>query len=176
MSSLAPKQYGLVELVGDMATGGPVVLANATNSEQLRAVVISQTTAGQTITLPNPLDTSVVMSIDVHNDGSAAFTMYGVTLTTDAMARFGWNGAMWVPDVAPTAGGPTREILTATAQNVLPSLAVAPIAGTVVKFYINGKHEVAGISSSAAGVITVVPATLGYNIETVDEVVVEYYS
>ena len=169
------KQIGVVEPIADLATGGAISLAVASRIEQVRAVTINQTTASQTITLPAPVDASVVFSLDVHNIGSAEFSLYGVSLAAGQMARYGWNGSAWAPDAAPTSVGATRETLVPTAQNTVPNLAAAPLSGSLVKVYCNGVHVVSGIAVSAAGAVTVTPATLGFNVETTDEIVVEYF-
>lgn len=173
--STAPKQVGLVEPVADLPTGGAVPLAVASRAEQLRSVVITQTTAGQTATLPDPVDTSVIFGLDVHNVGSATLTMYGVALTANSMMRVGWNGSSYSADVAPTATGATKATVTPTAQNVVPSVA-APQAGTDALFFVNGDLVSDGITMDGAGAISVVPATVGYNLETTDSVTVWYYT
>ena len=176
MSSVVPKQVGLVEAVADLATGGAVTLATAARTEQLRAMTIAQTTAGQSVTLPDPTDTSVIFSLDVINIGSAAFTMYGVTVSANAKARFAWTGTAFVPDVAPTATGSTVETLTPTADNTVPNVATAPKAGTSQTFFVNGALVPAGITMDAAGAVTIVPATVGYNVSVTDTVTVIYYT
>lgn len=171
----APKQIGLVEAIVDMATGGEVVLATAVRAEQLRAVVVTQTTADQIITLPAPTDATVVFSVDVMNAGTVAFAMYGVTIGAAQKARFGWNGVAWVVDAAPTSGKPTLEHLVPTADNTVPNLTAAPKAGGPISFHVNGVLVSAGIISDAAGAITITPATLGYNVSVTDVVSVKYY-
>lgn len=174
--TVAPKQIGLAISRSDMPTGGSIVLLPDTRSEQYRAFSISQTTAGQSITIPDPTDASVVFSLDVYNTGSASFAIYGVTLTAGSFARFGWNGDSWAPDVAPTSTGTVVENLTPSAQNTVPDVASAPAAGTSAIFFVNGVLVPDGISMNAAGEITVSPATVGYNIEVVDVVTVVYYA
>ena len=175
MSRLAPKQVGLVTASPDMPTGGAVALG-ALRAEQHRALTVNQTTAGQAITLPAPVDATVIFGLDVHNIGSASFTLYGVTVTAGASARYSWNGTAYSADVAPTANGSTVEILTPSGQNAVPDVAVAPKAGSSAMFFVNGALATAGVSMDAAGVITVDPVALGYNVETVDRVTVVYYT
>ena len=172
---LAPKQIGLVSPINDLATGGVIALAVGLRIEQHRALLVDQTTAGQALTLPAPVDDSVVMALQVSNIGSAAFTMYGVTLSVASSATFYWNGTAWTADVAPTSVGAVVEALTPTAENAVPALASAPKTGTPVKFFVNGSYVTAGITSDAGGAITVDAAALGYNVDSVDTVTAEYY-
>jgi hypothetical protein len=174
--SIAPKQVGLAITQPDMPTGGSIVLLPDTRSEQYRAFSVSQTTAGQSVAIPDPTDASIVFSLDVYNTGSVSFTIYGVTLTAGSFARFGWNGETWAPDVAPTSTGTVVENLTPTAQNTVPDVSSAPAAGTSAIFFVNGVLIPDGISMNVAGEISVSPATIGYNIETVDVVTVVYYA
>ena len=173
--SVVIKQVGLVGEISDLATGGAIVLPVGKRIEQYRALTVTQTTAAQTLTLPAPIDATVVFGLQVSSIGSASFTMYGVTLNANATGTFYWNGTVWSPDATPMSSGTVVEDLVPTAQNVVPDLSVAPRAGTPIKVFVNGKLERAGIAVSGAGVITVTPATLGYNLEVVDTVAVEFY-
>lgn len=170
----APKQVGLQATIADIAAGGAVALPAGTVIDQYRVLVISQTTAGQAITLPSPDDTSILYGIDVMNSGTASFTMFGVTITAQGKARFGWDGDSWSADTAPTQVNVVAESLTPTAQNTIPDLATPPAPGTVTRFYVNGERIDSGITVDASGVITVAPATLGYNIATSDKISVDY--
>lgn len=174
--TVAPKQIGLAVSRSDMPTGGSIVLLTDTRSEQYRAFSISQTTAGQSVTIPDPTDASVIFSLDVYNTGSVSFAIYGVTLTAGSFARFGWNGSAWVPDVAPTSTGTVVENLTPTGQNLVPDVSSAPAAGTSAIFFVNGVLVPTGISMNSSGEITVSTLTVGYNIEIVDVVTVVYYA
>jgi hypothetical protein len=173
---LAPKQIGLVSAIGDLATGGAIALGVGLYIEQHRALTVNQTTAGQVVTLPNPLDSGVVFSLDVHNVGSAPVSMYGVMVTNGASARFSWNGGAWSADVAPTATGATLVTKIPTAQNVVSDIVPAPVAGTSTLFFVNGALVPAGITHDAAGVITINPSVVGYNIEEFDVFQILYYS
>jgi len=173
---LAPKQVGLQTStdIADLPTGGAVVLPGATVIDQYRSVSIAQTTAGQSATLPDPSDTSIKYSLPVFNTGAVDLTMYGVTISAGAMALFGWNGSAWVPDVAPTITSEIEELLTPTGTNVIPDLANSVAAGSLVKIEVNGQGIHAGITVDAAGAFTVVPATVGFNVDVTDEVWVKY--
>lgn len=66
------------------------------------------------------------------------------------------------------------DVLTPTAQNVIPNLSTIPSVASRVQISVNGIIETSGISVNASGVFTVTPATLGYNIETTDVVAAQY--
>lgn len=72
----------------------------------------------------------------------------------------------------------TVELLTVTAQNTITDLTVAPTNLNSLKVFVNGimvdNLASSGIAVDIAGVITVTPADLGYNIETTDRVVAYY--
>lgn len=169
-----PKQVGLIADIADLAAGGAITLTAATTSEQYRALSIAQTTAGQAVTIPDPTDTSVKMAIDIHNTGSAAFTMYGRTVDPNTFARFAWDGTQWTRAVDDAGSFDITETLTPSAQNTVPNLANGVAAGSTPKVYINCVRAVVGVAVSAAGAITITPALLTYNVETSDTVTVDY--
>lgn len=175
MSKVAMKQVGIVSAIGDIGASGPVVLGVGLRIEQHRALTINQTTAAVTLSLPAPVDASVVFGLQVSNVGNAAFTMYGVTLAPSSGATYYWNGVAWSPDAAPQAGGVAVEHLVPTAANVIPSLAVAPRAGTPTMVYMNGVLAPTGFTVSIAGAVTVDPVVLGVNVGETDIVSVEYH-
>lgn len=90
---IAPKQLGRVELISDMATGGTLAV---TRIEQYRAVQIAQSTAGQVLTLPAPIDTGVRFGLDVANTGTVSFEMGSRTVGAGSVMRFYWTGSAWV--------------------------------------------------------------------------------
>lgn len=118
----ALKQVGGVLNVPDQATGGAITLHANNSIEQFRAVVITQTTAGQTLTLPDPKDTSIIFSVDLHNKGSASFTLLGQTIAAGSIVRPSWNGTAWIlPTAAASKNIPTVQagLGTAVAINTL---------------------------------------------------------
>lgn len=175
MSNVAIKQLGLVSAITDIVASGPVVLAGALRIEQHRALTIAQTTPTIALTLPAPVDASVIFGLQVSNIGSAPFTMYGVTLSPDNSATYYWNGAAWSPDASPQAGGVLVEHLVPTAANVIPSLSTAPRVGTPINVFLNGVLAPAGFSVSVLGAVTVAPLILGVNVAETDVVSVEFH-
>lgn len=173
--SVAPKQVGLVVPINDMATGGAVALPVGLRIEQLRALTIGQTTAAQTISLPNPVDTSIVFGLQVSNTGSVSFVMYNVTLAPGTNGTYYWNGAAWGPDATPHAVNAVVEHLVPSGVNTVPALASARRTGTAAKVYVNGVLVSAGITVDLPGAVTVDPVALGYGVAPTDIVSVEYY-
>lgn len=93
-----PKQYGELEALGDQASG---VLALSIRAEMLRVLSVNQSTVGQALLLPNPVDTSVVFGFDVVNIGTAGFQLEGSYVDPGFTARATWNGSAWsvLPDI-----------------------------------------------------------------------------
>jgi len=85
--------------VTNKATGGSIGTA-ATTVDVGTIISVSQTTAGQTLTLPNPTDTTAGAVIIVVSASSAGFKINGTVLTanngTQAKAMFVWTGAAWI--------------------------------------------------------------------------------
>ena len=91
---LSPKQLGRTATVADMPAGGAIVISG--RIEQYRALVVSQTTAGQTVTLPSPVDTSVILTVDVINAGTTAFSLNGFSVSPLSTVSVSWTGVAWV--------------------------------------------------------------------------------
>jgi hypothetical protein len=81
-------------------------------------------------------------------------------------------------DVAGGSGAPYSEILTPTALNTLPALAKTPIGISTLKLFVNGDvlNSQLGEFTLAAKTITLVPASVGYPIDTTDAVVAYYHT
>lgn len=83
--------------LGNFASGGVIGTAGATVGT-FTCINIAQTTAGQTLTLPDPgsLLSEVVY---ICNTGSTSFTMYGKTIGTSNFSTFVWSGSAWLSQV-----------------------------------------------------------------------------
>jgi hypothetical protein len=177
MNPIAPKQIGLQAVdIADVAAGGNIPLPATTFIDQYRALSVKQTTASQTLTLPNPTDVSVLYSVNVTNTGTASFTIYGVDLAPNASTWVTWNGASaWTDDVQKAQPAiPKVEVLTPSAKNTVPDLAAAPKAGYPITYFVNGAYVPSGITNAGA-VITYTAATVTYNLETFDTLTAYYY-
>ncbi|MCA1800255.1 MAG: hypothetical protein LC650_03085, partial [Actinobacteria bacterium] len=80
--------------ISDLPTGGNIGTAAAT-VDSASAFNINQTTSGQTLTLPDPTNTTAGRVVYVNSVGPESFAMYGVTLSSDRSQAFIWNGTAW---------------------------------------------------------------------------------
>ena len=175
MSIIAPKQVGLTAAIADTAASGPITLPAGTFSEQYRQLRLAQATAGVVATIPDPSDTSIEFGLIVTNEGAESISLYGTTITTDSFAKFVWDGSQWLPDAGPNNTPEVTEELTPTALNTIPDLASARLPGSDVTIFVNGNLVYnSGITIDAAGVVTVVPAALTYNVQATDVISVIY--
>lgn len=115
--------FGTLAL-GNFATGGAIGTAAAT-VDIYTAININQTTAGQTVTLPNPTTTTAGRILKIANVGSAAFTVGGVAVGAAQSTDFFWNGTAWVAEV-----GASSPSLTVPISGLLPAIAANTIDNT----------------------------------------------
>ena len=89
--------------------GGNIGASAAATVDVDSAFILTQTTAGQTMTLFSPTSTVAGRLIYVTNSPSstASFTLYGVTLAAGATQSYVWNGTAWTSASAAGAGGVT---------------------------------------------------------------------
>lgn len=80
--------------IADVAAGGNIGTA-ATTVNISSAFLVTQTTAGQTLTLPAPTATSALRLAYVNNTGSTTFFMYGQIVPRGAGVLYAWNGTVW---------------------------------------------------------------------------------
>ena len=85
--------------VADLPSGGAIGTAAAT-VDGATTFNISQTTAGQALTLPTPTNATAGRVVYINNVGSASFTMYGTTIGTSGSNAFIWNGTAWITTVS----------------------------------------------------------------------------
>ncbi len=80
--------------VSNLPTGGNVGTAAAT-VDIYTSFNLTQTTAGQTITLPTPTSPMAGRLVYLSNTGSAPFTFLGSTVLTGTTTQAMWNGTAW---------------------------------------------------------------------------------
>lgn len=85
--------YGALA-VANLAAGGNIGTA-ATTVDVKTTFNINQTGANQTITLPNPTNTTAGRIAYVNNIGSVTFTMYASRISPGSSRAFIWNGTAW---------------------------------------------------------------------------------
>jgi hypothetical protein len=89
-----PKQAAMVSIT-NKATGGSIGDA-ADTVDIATLIVVTQTTAGQTLTLPDPTNATPGMVIGVVNIGTQDFTMATRTVANgDPISLFWWDGSDW---------------------------------------------------------------------------------
>jgi hypothetical protein len=90
--------------ISNKATGGAIGTAAAT-VDVATTFNVSQTTAGQTLSLPSPTSTTAGRIVYVNNVGSANFVMGGITISSSNGSQgYIWNGSAWTAINAATAG------------------------------------------------------------------------
>lgn len=80
--------------VSNLSGGGNIGTAAAT-VDLYSSFDVSQTTAGQTLTIPSPTLATTGLEVSVSNTGSQAFTMLSTSLPTGNSLRAKWTGAAW---------------------------------------------------------------------------------
>jgi hypothetical protein len=90
--------------VSNLPTGGAIGTAAAT-VDVATTFTINQTTASQTLTLPNPTTATAGRIAYVANVGSVTFSMHSVNIQAGATAIFLWNGTAWTVAGLDGAGG-----------------------------------------------------------------------
>ena len=120
-NDLLPFTNQNVLAISDLATGGSIT--TAANINIYTAFNVNQTTAGQTLTLPTPTQNAVNKSVFVINSGSASFTVYGTTLTTDTGTQLYFRASTqtWIPVSGSGGGGSTTSISNGTSNVNIPS-------------------------------------------------------
>lgn len=115
-----------------------------------KCIIITKTTSGSTITLPNPTSLTAGKEITVINSPSStsSFLIYGLTQSDGISHNFVWNGLAWVPTGDGSSSGnasPSSYQLRKSANTVSgttltndPSFVFAVAAGETWAFQING--------------------------------------
>lgn len=81
-------------VVSNLATGGSIGTA-ATTVDIKTTFNINQTTASQTLTLPNPTNTTAGRVVYVNNVGTVGFIMLGERVESSQSRQAIWNGTTW---------------------------------------------------------------------------------
>ena len=102
--------------LANFATGGVIGTATAT-VDFASLFSVQQSTAGQTLTLPNPTILNMHRIICIVNSGSASFTMYGQIIlpSQSAMFVFSRDAVAWRPITGTAGAVPLSRTLTAGA-------------------------------------------------------------
>lgn len=82
--------------IADVVAGGAIGTA-ANTVDASSSFHVTQTTAGQTLSLPVPTNPSVGQIVAVANLGTASFVMHGMTVEAGTGTLFQYDGTNWVP-------------------------------------------------------------------------------
>ena len=94
---------GLV--ISNKASGGAIGTAAAT-VDVASLFNVNQTTAGQTLTVPNLTNTTNGKTIHINNVGSTAFTLLSKTIEPGTGILLRWTGSAWnISGVGNATGG-----------------------------------------------------------------------
>ena len=147
--------------IGNKVTGGVIGTA-ATTVDIASIFKVNQTTAGQTLTLPNPTLLALSQTVTVKNSGNSSFIMYGVTLTVNSSADFLWDGSVWS-----YVGITGSAVASGTFVGIIvykPSAAISnqPINTPINMSTLDHSSGVTTFQTNTSGVITISP---GYRIK-----------
>jgi hypothetical protein len=90
--------------IANVAAGGNIGTAAAT-VDISSSFLVSQTTAGQALTLPSPTDALAGDRVILGNVGSASFTVSGMTIAPGNFRVLVWSGAAWLIDADKASTG-----------------------------------------------------------------------
>lgn len=80
--------------LGNFAASGSLGAA-AVTVDRFHTFFIPQTTAGISLTLPNPSFVTDGRQVTVHNTGTTSITVHGAAIGIQQFALFEWNGIQW---------------------------------------------------------------------------------
>lgn len=104
--------------IGNLASGGNIGTA-ATTVDIKTNFNVNQTTANQTIALPDPTDATAGRIAYVTNIGTKPFTIYATQLIPNSARSLIWNGSSWV--LAGNADDKTVGLIRKTADESVVS-------------------------------------------------------
>jgi hypothetical protein len=134
--------------INDVAGGGAIG-ANTATVDIYTIFKCTQTTTGQTLTLPTPSDATPGHSVTVINEGSASFTLLGNTVIPGASVSAIWDGGQWLINGASGIG--KTIVLMSAATNLSSSTASS---------YLNNSTVNAGSTNSSYAYTFTVPGVL----------------
>lgn len=142
--------------ITNKATGGSIGSA-ASTVDIAGSFNVNQTTAGQTLTVPNPTNATVRKIITVNNTGSTPFTLFGITIAVGAGAIAQWNGTGWSSFSNGSGGGASWNLGGNT-------VGVAQNFGTIDNFDLpivtNNTEKMRVSAAGSVGVNTNAPSSL----------------
>jgi hypothetical protein len=116
--------------INNLASGGAIGTAAAT-VDMGTMFNVGQTSASQTVTLPNPTNVKPGRIVYLCNNGTAAFSAYSASVSAGTCLQAVWTGSAWAASGAGAGGGGTSSVknytLTGRASNDT-SYTLGPVA------------------------------------------------
>lgn len=118
--------------IANDVNGGNIGASAAATVDVDTALILTQTTAGQTMTLFSPTNTAAGRIVYVTNSPSSTttFSLYGVTLAIGATQGYIWNGSAWTVLGSAAAGSGVTSVGALDSQT--KSVDGAVISGTSI--------------------------------------------
>ncbi len=111
-------------IVANLATGGTIGTAAAT-VDIYSSIFINQTTANQTISIPNPTDNELKDDLYLGNVGTNFFFYQGYQIMPNTFATLHWSGTQWLVNYNRPLGRQTivmqQAVGTANGTNLSPN-------------------------------------------------------
>lgn len=106
--------------VANLATGGNIGTA-ATTVNINSSFILTQTTAAQDVTLPDPTDASPSRLVVLQSSSSStvSFTFYGVTVNASDVLSVNWDGAAWSVISPPATVAPQQWVALTASQSAV---------------------------------------------------------
>lgn len=142
--------------ISDLPTGG--VITSGTVDPYILGYNVTQTTSGQSVSLPSPTTTTVNRIIYVNNTGTAAFQINGFTVSAGQSQAFIWNGTAWsnfsnntnqnvISEYGENNSIVHGSTFTTTLADISGSNFTLPSAGTWEVYYsVHGRNSAVAIS------------------------------
>lgn len=151
----------------DFPTTGTIGIAFET-VDHYSSFTIDQTTPNITLSLPTPNDATDGDDLTIRNIGSAAFTMYGITVSPNEFElHVAWKNGSWLP----VGAYATSETACPCCTDILyfDSDTAAYYQGRINKdeFYLTGADHMEGLGK---GIYKQVPENYGWEFWTVDSI------
>ena len=115
---------------GNLPSGGTGATGATTTVDKYTSFTINQTTAGQTLNLPTPTDSTAGRVVYVANIGTVAFTMNTVTVANGKAQTYIWNGSFWTATNIDGAGAGVT--LVGTLDGLSKSADGAGVSGNAI--------------------------------------------
>jgi hypothetical protein len=148
----APSCSTAAMAIADRPAGGNIGTAAATVDVN-SSFIITQTTASQTVTLPNPtISGSRLVSVASSSASTTNFLLYGLTILPGTGANLLWNGSAWM-NLSTNTGSASRTI---TGTGITATSSFDNLLRTVAITGITAGSEVTAVTATGSAVVSIV--------------------